>query len=107
MNTAFLKDGAFVHVPEGKLIQAPVHLLYLNIGGQEANVSHPRSLVVAGPNSRLTLIESYVSLSSSQSFTNAVTEVVAGDGAEIEHYRLLLDSPEGLSRGDHPRASGG
>ena len=99
LNTAFLKDGAFVHVPEGKLIQAPVHLLYLNIGGQEANVSHPRSLVVAGPNSRLTLIESYVSLSSSQSFTNAVTEVVAGDGAEIEHYRLLLDSPEAFHVG--------
>ena len=94
LNTAFLKDGAFVHVPEGKHLQAPVHLLYLTYSGLEANVSYPRTLVVADPNSKLTIIESYVSLSPSKSFTNAVTEMVAGDGAEIEHYRLLYDSPE-------------
>ena len=47
---------------------------------------------MAGARSELTVIESYVSLSSSRYLTDAVTEIVVGDGAQVEHYKLLLES---------------
>ena len=99
LNTAFLRDGAFVHVPEDNALGSPLHLLYLTTSAAQPTVSHPRTLIVAGRHSKLTVIESYAGLSPSSNFTNAVTEIVVGDGAEIEHYRLLMDGPQSFHVG--------
>ncbi len=99
LNTAFLHDGAFVHVPRDTTLQRPIHLIYVTSEGPEPAVTYPRTLVVAEPHSRLTLIESYVSLSQARYFTNAVTEIALDEGAEVEHYRLLLDGPESFHVG--------
>jgi len=57
---------------------------------------------VADRNSRVTLVESYVSLADARFLTDAVTEIVLEDGANVDHYRLLLESNEayhvGVSR---------
>ena len=94
LNTAFLRDGAFVHVPEGVSFQSPLHLIFVTTDDTQPTVSYPRTLIVAGANSELTVIESYVSLTSARYFTDAVTEIVVGDGARVEHYKLLLESEE-------------
>ena len=99
LNTAFLKDGAFVHVSEGVSVQSPLHLLFVTTDRTEPTVSYPRSLVVAGRDSRLTIIESYISLSNGRHFTNGVTEIEVGEGAEIEHYKLLMDNPDSFHVG--------
>ena len=91
LNTAFLRDGAFVNVPEGESLRRPLHLIFVTAEDSEPIVSYPRTLIVAGARSELTVIESYVSLSSSSYFTDAVTEIVVGDGAQVEHYKLLLE----------------
>ena len=92
LNTAFVRDGAFVHVPEGESLESPIHLLFVSTDRGEPTVSYPRVLVVAGPRSRATVIESYVGLSQSRYFTNAVAEMVLGEGAEVSHYRSMLES---------------
>ena len=56
--------------------------------------------MVAGRHSKLTVIESYVSLSNSQHFTNAVTEIALEDGASVEHYRLLMENPDSFHVGN-------
>ena len=99
LNTAFLRDGAFIHVPENDELQAPVHLIYVTSDRTQPIVSYPRSLVVAAQNSKATIIESYVNLSRACNFTNAVTEIVVNDGANIEHYRLLSESPDAFHVG--------
>ena len=91
LNTAFVHDGAFVQLSEGEVMETPLHLAFVSTGQDGSTVSYPRVLVVAGPESRITLIESYVSLSQTLHFTNAVAEMVLGDGAEIDHHRLLLE----------------
>ena len=98
-NTAFLRDGAFVRLPEDASPETPLHLIFLSTGRPEPTVSHPRTLVIAGPRSRLTLVESYVSLSQASYFTNAVVEMVVDDGAQIEHYRYLNESPNAFHIG--------
>ena len=92
LNTAFVQDGAFVHIPEGESLESPLHLLFVSTDWGEPTVSYPRVLVVAGPRSKATIIESYIGFSQSRYFTNAVAEIIVDEGAEVDHYRLLLES---------------
>ncbi len=92
LNTAFLRDGAFVFVPRGQVVAEPVHLLFVSTAPGEPTVSHPRALVVAGESSQLRLVESYAGPDGEVTFTNAVTEVVAGENAVIDHYKVQRES---------------
>jgi Fe-S cluster assembly protein SufD len=91
LNTAFLNDGAFVHLPEGVEFRTPVHLVFVSTS-DAPSVSYPRTLVVAGANSKATVIESYIGLGGARYLTNAVTEIALEDGAQVDHYKLMLES---------------
>lgn len=93
LNTAFMGDGAFVHLARNTILEQPIHLLFVSVTQAEELFSHPRVLVVAEENAEATLIESYVRLSGSGYFTNALTEVVLGDNAGLNHYKVQLESP--------------
>ncbi len=99
LNTASIGDGAFVYVPPGKIVETPIHLLFISTAPEASIISHPRTLVVAGQDAVAMVIESYVSLADDLCFTNAVTEVVAGAGAVIDHYRLQEESERGFHIG--------
>jgi len=99
LNTAFVHEGAFVHVPAGLTLKRPLHLVYLTSERPQPTVSYPRTLVVLEDGSAATVIESYVTLSPSLYFTDAVTEMVVGDGAALHHYRLLMESPAAFHMG--------
>jgi len=88
LNTAFFQDGAFIYVPAGQAVAEPIHLLFISTAKGHGTTAHPRNLIVAGRDSRATVIESYVSLSDAAYFTNAVTELVAADNAVVEHLKF-------------------
>lgn len=85
LNAAFLADGAFVHLAPGAALEEPVHLLYLSTGGER--VAHVRNLIVAEKGASATVIEHYGGIAGS-SLTNALTQIVAGTGAFLEHVKL-------------------
>ncbi len=89
LNTAFIADGAFIELANDAVVEEPIHLVFIS-GGE--GVSHPRNLIIAGRHSRAAVIESYVSLRDSEYFTNPVTEIVVGEGAHIDHYKLQRES---------------
>ena len=91
VNSAFLDDGAVVLAERGA--HGVVHLVFVASDNSEPQVTYPRSLVVAGPNSDLTLLESYVGVGEGVYFTDSVTEVALEQGARISHYRYLHESP--------------
>ncbi len=91
LNTAFLRDGAFIHVADGVSLGSPVHVVFVATARPEPTVSHSRCLIVAERNSRLQVVESFISLTDSAYFTNAVTEIVAGEGSSIEHHKVQLE----------------
>jgi len=99
LNNAFLRDGAVLHIREGKTAERPVHLLFISTATETSTVSYPRILVVGEANSKATIIESYVGLSDSVYLTNAMTEITLAPGAELEHYRLLIESENGFHVG--------
>jgi Fe-S cluster assembly protein SufD len=88
LNTAFIEDGALVQVPEGQVLEQPIHLLYFSTGDGPPAVTHPRTLILAGPRSQATVVETYAGADGKAYFTNAVTEAVLEDGAVLDHYKL-------------------
>jgi Fe-S cluster assembly protein SufD len=92
LNTAFFQDGVFIHVPAGKAVEAPIHLLFLSTSKEPGATAHPHNLVIAEEASRVTVLESYVSTAKAACFTNAVTELVLGDGAAVEHCKFQDES---------------
>ena len=93
LNTAFLNNGAYVRLPDDYEEEVFLNLVHLRQSAD--SVDYPRTLMVAGRNTRLTVLESYVGADpdkSTQYFTNAVTEVAVGEGAKVTHYRLLDES---------------
>jgi Fe-S cluster assembly protein SufD len=92
LNTAFMLDGAVVHIAANAVLDAPLHLLFISDAYAAKTVAHPRTLIVAERNSNATIIESYVSLGDARYFTNAVTEVSLADGAQLRHYRVERES---------------
>src|SRR5260370_40536882 len=85
LNTAFLGHGAFVLVPKGVRIDAPLHLLFVSDATRPKAASFPRALVIGEENSSATIIESYAGVKDEVSFTNAVIEIVLKEGARLEH----------------------
>ena len=89
LNTAFLADGAYLHVPRGIVVDAPIYLLYLATEEAAATVTHPRNLIVADDESQVSVIEDYVSIGGeSVAFSNAVTELIAGESTVAQHYLI-------------------
>jgi Fe-S cluster assembly protein SufD len=90
LNTAQLRDGAFVWVARNQSCPTPVQLLYFSTQGETA--SYPRCLVVLEPGAQCTLIEDYVGLASAPYFANAVTEIALGAGARLAHVRVQREA---------------
>jgi len=92
LNAAFFQDGAFIRVPEGTIVEAPIHLLFIATAGEAGATSHPRNLILAEKDSQVTVLESYVNAVEGPYLTNAVTEIVLGEGAVMEHCKFQDES---------------
>ncbi len=99
LNTALMEDGAFVYVPKGRVVEDPIHLLFVATTGGRTHVAHPRNLIVMGANSQATIVESYVGLDGGVYFTNAVTEIVADESAVVDHYKIVREADEAFHVG--------
>ena len=88
LSAALAEDGALVRIPANTTIEEPIHIVMVSDTGALPLVSHPRCLVLAGPQSRATIVESYVGILGDVYLTNAVTDIVLEEGAVIEHYKL-------------------
>jgi Fe-S cluster assembly protein SufD len=94
LNQAFFSDGAFIYVPAGVAVEEPVQLVYISSAKQSGETIQPRNLIIVEANSKLTVIESYISTGNVSYFTNAVTELVAGDNASVEHLKFQDEATE-------------
>ncbi len=87
-NDVFAEDGAFIHLSAGVRVDQPIELLYFSDTGGLPLMSSPRSVIIADSESRATIIESYAGINNDIYFTNAVTEVVLAERAQIDHYKV-------------------
>ena len=92
LNSAYFQDGAFVFVPAGVVVAEPVQLIHLATSKEAGAAVNLRHLLVAEPDSQMTVIESYLAAPDAACFTNVVTELVAASGARVEHCKFQDES---------------
>jgi Fe-S cluster assembly protein SufD len=93
LNTAYFQDGAFIYLPPGKSLDAPVHLVFVSTGKETGATAQPRNLIIAERGSQVTILETYASTGDAAYFTNAVTELALGESAVVEHCKFQDESP--------------
>ncbi|MCB0282363.1 MAG: Fe-S cluster assembly protein SufD [Calditrichae bacterium] len=86
LNTAFTKDGCVITVDANSENSKPVHLMHISTG--DAILSSPRTVVNINKNANITIVESFHSLNSKDSFTNIVSEIFVDENAHLKHYKL-------------------
>ena len=99
LNTAFFTDGLFVQLEAGKVLDTPIHVVYLSANGSQTTQSHVRNLLVLGNDSKIDVIEHYWAENVSAYFTNAVTEVAMAKGSSLEHTKIGQEDIKGYHIG--------
>ncbi len=99
ISTALAEDGAVISVAPGTLVDGLIELLFYSDGDGIPILSNPRSMIVAGPGSRLAVVETYAGVAGAVTCTNAVTQVVVARGATVEHYKVQDESDTGFHLG--------
>lgn len=92
LSTAFALDGAFVYVPDGQVLNRPVHIVLIADARNENVFMQPRNLVVLGKNSSARMVESYGVIGDNIGFLNTVTEMFIDENARGEYYKVQ-DTP--------------
>jgi Fe-S cluster assembly protein SufD len=104
LHGAFRTGGTFVFVPDGVQLQLPLQTLtYLDADGAAV---FPHTLLVVGANASVTFIDRYVSPDLTRAFSDAVTEIVVGDGARVR-YASVQDWGRGVTHLGVQRATVG
>jgi len=99
LNTAFMDDGAVVLIPPACRLSQPIYLVYVSGAMQQPIVSHPRTLIVLGARSEVSIVESYAGVNGGTYFCNAVTELIGEPDALAHHYRLQREGPAAFHMG--------
>jgi Fe-S cluster assembly protein SufD len=87
LNTAFAKDGFFLSVPKGVLIEKPVQVINL-LSSDENLMATQRNLVIAEAGSQVKIVLCDVTLSASSILYNTVSEIFAGEDALVDVYTI-------------------
>ncbi len=94
LHGAFRTGGTFLYVPDGLEVELPLQTLtYLDADGAAV---FPHTLIVVGANASCTFIDRYVSPDLDRAFSDAVTEIVVGDGARVR-YASIQDWGAGVT----------
>lgn len=92
LNTAFLEDGAYIHIAHGTVLEAPIHLLFLSTETDIPWMVHPRNLLIAESDTQSNIVEEHLSLGDGTLFSNIATELVAANNATIAHHLIECEN---------------
>jgi Fe-S cluster assembly protein SufD len=93
LHGAFRTGGTFLYVPPDVQVELPIQTLtYLDADG---GAVFPHTLLVADRGSEVTLIDRYLSQDVGRALSDAVVELVIGDGANVR-YVALQDWGDGV-----------
>ncbi len=92
LNTAFAKEGAFINIPKGKIVDKPIEIINFSTGNEAALMIQPRNLIVVGENAHVQIIERHQSLNSNPVLTNSVTEIFTQKRAICDYYKIQNDN---------------
>ena len=95
LHTALLEDGAFIYVPRGVELPAPLAIYHYAQGAQSA--VFPHTLVIAEEGSSATVVDCFRSADAQRHFACGQNDLHAGHGARLTYVAAQTWSRETLS----------
>lgn len=93
LNTALMGGGVVLSVADKAMIGKPLHIIHV-FASKSAASATTRNVVTVGAGATVTLLESYVAHSDAPCQRNCVTELIAADGATVDHIKYQDENPE-------------
>ena len=91
LNTSMANDGAYIYIPDGEVIEDPIHLLFINDTRAGNFLSMPRNLIIVGDCSQVRIVESTNTIGVNTGFTNSVTEIVSDRFSNVDYCKIQND----------------
>lgn len=91
LNGAFITEGAFIYIHKNKVPKQPLYIYHILDSRAQPTLAQPRTLIYVAENSSLQLTETCKTVGESDSFCNAVMEVVVEQNAFVEYYKIQND----------------
>ncbi|GAB5556775.1 MAG: Fe-S cluster assembly protein SufD [Schleiferiaceae bacterium] len=91
VNTAFAKEGAFIRIPKGKVVDKPIQMIFLNTAGDKEIMVQPRNLIVVEEGAQVEIVERHQNISQEAVLTNSVTEIFAHANSKVDLYKVQND----------------
>jgi Fe-S cluster assembly protein SufD len=97
LNGAMMTDGLVIEVADGAVLTRPLHIVHI-AGGGIPTAMFTRSLLRVGRAATATLVESYIAADGAKAYQAHDSLIVSiGDGARLDHVRLIEDSREAFN----------
>jgi Fe-S cluster assembly protein SufD len=97
LNSAVMTDGLVIDVADGAVLTQPLHIIHI-ASGAVPSAMFTRSLLNLGKAANATLVESYIAADGAKAYQAHDSLIVAiGDGARLDHVRLVEDGREAFN----------
>jgi Fe-S cluster assembly protein SufD len=97
LNSAMMTDGIVIEVADCAVVPLPLHIVHIASGTAPAAM-FTRSLIRVGRAASATLVESYIGAEGAKAYQVHDSLIAAiGDGARLDHVRLIEDSREAFN----------
>jgi len=97
LNSAMMTDGVVIDVGDGVALKQPLHIVHVASGAAPAAM-FTRSLLKVGKAASATLVESFIAADGAGLYQVHDSLVLSiGDGARLDHVRLVEDSREAFN----------
>lgn len=93
LNTAFINDGAVCIIPDNKILDKTLSIIYVSGSDDKVVINNPRNLFVVGKNSEARIVQKFIG-NNNRYFTNSVTEVLLNENSKLELYKLVEENSE-------------
>jgi Fe-S cluster assembly protein SufD len=93
LNAALFSDGLFIYLPPGTILEKPLHLLSLSMGGTQF-MTHTRHVLVMESDTQASVTEEYLSEEADHYFTNSAMDLFVGRNALLNYYKVQNEASQ-------------
>jgi len=88
LNLAFLNNGLYLKIPDGVILDKPLHIFYENSANGASALTHPHIIIDMGIQSEALIIEEFSSEKDQARWVNPSTDLYLGSGSNLTHIVL-------------------
>jgi Fe-S cluster assembly protein SufD len=97
LNSAMMTDGVVIEIADGAAVTQPLHIVHIATGAEPAAM-FTRSLLRVGRAASATVVESFIAADGAKAYqVHDFLVVSIGDGARLDHVRLIEDGREAFN----------